>query len=137
MAMTKAEQAHVAKLEKDLREARALRFTEPVMPDLPEPKGFQATYTSGFSAHYYNGNFKVSPAWSGSVTHGIGYASKEEQDKAGSSGRQNAAALYSTRLMALRAVRNTVEHEASRILARVDAEIESEIAAAMQEAQPS
>lgn len=123
MAMNKKEQAHVELLERTVREARALRFTETVRRDVPPPK--QGT-TTGFVAvrqSYGKSGVTVEFAWSSCVSHGYG---KLEEGKT-RSGRQNPNWLYSTPLLALRGLRNVVEKECAEQLASIDAAIEQEL----------
>jgi hypothetical protein len=127
MAMTKAEKLRLETLENELREAKALRFTEPVLPDIDPPgPGFDKE-TNGFTIVGSGQYAQVKVGWSTSIGHGVGYASRSEQRKAGLGGSQGARHLYSTRLLALRGMRNAVEKEAAQRLARIDKMIEEEI----------
>lgn len=118
--MNKKEQAYVAELEQRLRIQGALRWTEKVHHDLPVP-GY-GEKTSGFYANTYNG--EVRPAWSEMNAHATGYKSREEMGR--SSASQRGIPLYSTRLRALRGLRNALELEAAQRLAAVDVLIEKE-----------
>lgn len=120
MAMNKKELAEMAELKRELAEARALRFTSQVVPDLPAPKGGVKTSGWDFNAHCH----EVGQAWSESIAHGRGPARGKNM-----SASQGSRALYSTKLLALKAMRNTMEHKAARELAKVDALIEQEAAA--------
>jgi hypothetical protein len=122
MAMTKKEQAAMADLQRELAEARALRFTPLVERDLPAPDRGTSGMISGwdYNAYYMN----AEQAWSESVAHGRGSAPKSSM-----SASQGALSLYSTKLLALKAMRNEMEHKAARELAKVDALIEQEAAA--------
>ena len=114
--MNKKEQAMVDDLREQLRIAKALRWTEKVEPDVPIPES--SYLTKGFLCNGYNGD--VVPACSSRVSHG--YGSDER------TGTQGARALYSTRLLALRAVRHLVELKVAKVLADVDGRIEKEVA---------
>ena len=103
--MTKKEQARLAVLRHELALAKALRWTEPVEPDVQPPvKGLSVGYT-------YIGD-RVEPARSSVVFHAVG-----RQDKTDSQGCRS---LYSTRLLALKALRHAVEKDCAEKLARID-----------------
>jgi hypothetical protein len=106
-------------LERELREAKALRWTDPVRKDVPPPAA--GSTTSGFVFNAHNGS--VSPAWSKSVAHGIGSHAPQSQ----CSGSQNGISMFSSRLLALRALRHEVERESAKRLAAIDKEIEAEL----------
>lgn len=116
MAMTKAEKAKLAALDAELALVRALRWTAPVQPDLPVPEFGQTT--SGWQINTYSG--RVYEAWSESAAHGEGKAR-------GSYGSQKGIPLYSTRLLALQAMRAAVELECAQKLAAIDAQIAKEV----------
>lgn len=121
MAMNKKEQAAMAEMEKNLRLAKALRWSEPVSKDVSPPSGYQSI-ASGFVFNADNGS--VEPAWSSPGHHGIGRSEPETKY----SGRQNPIYMFSTRLLALRGLRNAVEREAAEKLAAIDEQIERELA---------
>ena len=122
MAMNKKEQAAMADLQRELAEARAFRFTPLVGRDLPAPSTSGGGVISGwdYNAYYMN----AEQAWSKSVAYGLGAAPKSNM-----SASQGARSLYSTKLLALKAMRNEMERKAARELAKVDALIEREAAA--------
>jgi hypothetical protein len=122
MAMNKKEQAELADLKNSLRLAKALRWTEQVLKDVPPPTTY-GKETSGFVFNAYS--FSVSAAWSSTVSHGIGSHAREGR----SSGSQNSISMYSTRLLALRGLRNAVEQESAKKLAEIDKQIEAELGA--------
>lgn len=128
MAMNKSEKARMEALEQQLREAKALRWTDPVTPDIPPPEGGSMRETSGFAALGSLQYGRVEPASSSCVAHGRGYSTRAEQQKAGSSGSQRPIHLFSTKLLALRALRNSMEREAAQRIAIIDKMIEDEIA---------
>lgn len=117
MSMTKAEKQIVEHLKIKL----ALSWTPLVRPDLPPP--VYGKTTSGWAFNEFTLN--VMPAWSESIYHGIGSSAPESK----MSGSQGSKWLYSTRLLALRAMRNEVELEAARRLRKIDAHIELEVVA--------
>lgn len=120
MAMNKKEQAELAALKKQIALAMALRWTDPVKPDVPPPSG-SVRYSYGWLT---GGAYEHSTqAWSSSVTHG-----RSAPEKAGRNGSQNCRHLYSTRLLALRARRHEMECDFAKQLADVDAEISKELA---------
>jgi hypothetical protein len=113
MAMTKKEQAEF----EALRALCSLHVTETAPgPDLPPPQFGSQEMTKGWDM--YPGSL-VKVGCSTAYSHGSG-----QTDKANS---QNPRALYSTRLRALRALRNTVEREVAARLSRIDAEIAKEL----------
>lgn len=126
--MNKKEQAMVGDLRAEVRNvydllriAKALRWTERVPPDVPVPQG-HGELSKGYlpNSHYDNGRGRVSPACSTSVGHSEG-----RDDKTTS---QGARQLYSTRLLAIRAMRHEMELRFARMLADVDERIEKEMA---------
>jgi hypothetical protein len=94
----------------------ALRWTEPVLPDVMPPKGGD-DLSKGFLHNSYS--MRAEPACSSSVYHGIG-----RNDKTTSQGTRH---LYSTRLLALKAMRHEVENEAAKKLHEIDKLIEQEL----------
>lgn len=116
MAMSKKERAEMEELRQRLSTIAALRWTEPVEPDVPVPDWKTGNELSkGFLPC---GSDRVEVACSSSCYHAIG-----RNDKTNS---QQARWLYSTRLLALRALRHRVELESAHKLARIDAQIENE-----------
>ncbi len=110
MAMTKKEKAM---LEAALM-AAALRTTAHVEPDVPVP-GYGEQMTTGYTPCYD----RVCVACSTSMGRGIGRTDKPDSFGSG-------LALYSTRLLALRALRHEVERDCAVRLRRVDRMIEEE-----------
>lgn len=128
MAMTKKEREHVAALETELRTLAALRWTEPVARDVPPPaNGGNGGYSVGFQTNQYRlGTDAVYPAWSSSVSHGEG--APPDRSAASRTGSQGSRSMYSTRLLALKALRHEVELEAAERLAEIDQRIAAELA---------
>ena len=119
MAMTKKEREHMD----HLRMLAALRWTASVLPDVPPPK--TGTKFDSFSSGWtYNvSGMWVKPAWSSTISHGIGASHPEPQRCSSSQGAMN---LYSSKLRALRALRHAVERDAAIKLRRIDMLIEDE-----------
>ena len=95
----------------------ALRWTDPVAPDVPPPSSSQ-DLSKGFLPNSYS--MRVEPACSSAVSHAFG-----RDDSTTSQGSRH---LFSTRLLALRAMRHDVEKEAAAKLAAIDERIADEIA---------
>ncbi len=121
--MNKKEQAEMDSLRDQLRIAKALRFTEDVLPDVMAPLPSEPGHrlTKGYLIAAYAGwdGDKVVPACSSSVYHNFG-----SQEKTSSQGSR---ALYSTRLLALRGLRHEVEKQVASRLASIDKKIEQEL----------
>jgi len=118
MAMNKKEQAEFAELRRKLAMALAFRQTQAVEKDVPIPK---AGYSHGFDFNIYN--HTITEYWSGFTSH---YTEDPTGKKGYFSGSQNGKPLYSTRLLALKALRHAVENQAAKDLADIDIEIASE-----------
>lgn len=118
MAMTKKEKAA---LEEALT-LSALRATAGAEPDVMPPIAFGGG-TNGFMVV---GERSDSPsvirAWSESTAHGRG-----DSRSSSLSGSQGSRALFSTKLLALQALRRVVEIECCRRLRRIDVMIEEEM----------
>jgi hypothetical protein len=113
MAMNKKEQ----QLLEDLKTKFALRWTEPVAPDIEPPDSLgKNNLRKGFLFNAYSG--RVEPACTDSLYHSFGC-----DDEARSQGSQR---LYSTRFRALKAMRHEVEKECAKKLREIDRKIEAE-----------
>ena len=117
--MNKAEKAELEGLRQDLRMVKALKFTDVVYPDIPIPtlcddvaKGF--TFTSYVSMHP-----QVKIACSSSRSHST--------CRDNNPNTQGGIELYSSRLLALKALRNSFERQFAGELARIDQEIQDEL----------
>jgi hypothetical protein len=118
MAMTKKERAEFNALILKAETLAALRWTERVEPDIEKPKGF-SDKTSGWQ---FNSNSKlVSKMWSEGGSHGSG-----EKRRSGYCASQCGIRLFSTKLLALKAMRYEVELAAARDLLRIDNMIREE-----------
>lgn len=109
MSMTKKEKtAHDAALA-EARLLGALRWTSEVRPDVPIPIG------AGLSTGWLPFHSRVEIACSSSVHHATGRTDKTTS--------QNPRNLYSTKLLALRALRHEMELRFAQELANVDKQI--------------
>lgn len=115
MAMTKKEKAELERLQNELEIAKAFRRTEEVLPDV-QPPGTWGGLSQGW--HFNCHAEKVSIACSSSTSHAIGRNDKTQS--------QNPIKLYSTRLLALKAMRYSMECDFAKKLAKVDSEIAKE-----------
>ena len=102
--------------DNEARLARSLRFTEFVREDLPPPSRTSNTLTKGCLS--FLGNGSVTKACSSHISHGFGWEKTTSQKPQW---------LYSTRLLALRGLRNAVENRAAKELSDIDREIEKEL----------
>lgn len=119
--MNKKEQARFDQLEHNLRLAKALSWTQPIAPDVPVPAPFGGKTTQGFCFNVYSS--RVDPACSESHSH---YCGAHKMPSPGM-GSQRGIELYSTRLLALKALRHEVEKEVAARLAAIDKQIEHEL----------
>ncbi len=112
MAMTKKEQAEMAALKQQLEYAVAFRFTEPVLPDIPRPKHSHSktVLTGGWTFNEF-GRW-VEQACSCDSNHGTGAVLKVSV--------QEPLDLYSSKELALRAMRQKLEQQFAKVLAELD-----------------
>jgi len=116
MAMNKAEKEA---MESALT-AAALRTTSDVFPDVIPPDNTSNRLSTGFiTVGSMSDSARVDTACSSSIGHGIG-----RTDKTTSQGSRR---LYSSRILALRALRREVENDCANRLRRIDRMIEGEI----------
>lgn len=112
--MNKKEQAEMEELKVKL----ALRLTDKIYPDLKKPDG--SDYKQMNKGWYFNAHsMQVSKACS--TSHGHSVWSDEKTSS------QNGIDIFSTRLLALKAMRHEVEMKSARDLRRIDVMIEKEI----------
>jgi hypothetical protein len=116
MAMTKKEKEQLDDAVKQVQIVSALHWTRKVTKDVPIPQGDEMTTGFDFNIHTRT----VNQYYSFSHRHGRG------QHGTGSIGSQNGLALYSTKTLALKAMRFEMEQEFARQLLSVDTEIEKE-----------
>lgn len=116
----KAQQEEEAQLQAEM--PTALHWTEEVPFDLSPPTGFMVR-NHGWNIQLPWGHAFSQPevyeAWSDSMSHGRGHPDRTPRV----SGSQGSAQLYSTRLLALKALRHEIERVAARQLALLDREI--------------
>lgn len=119
MPLTKREHEAFARLEYELAIARALRFTEPVEPDVMPPEGRYGDkgLSKGWTFNAYSQTVDV--GCSSSVSHAIGRTDKTTS--------QRAIRLYSSKLLALKALRHEVELKCASQLAAIDRQIAAEM----------
>jgi len=113
MAMNKKEQAMV----EDLKVMCALHFTNKVELDVEIPEPFANELSKGFVMNEYS--FRVTKACSSSLGHNT-----SGDDRTTS---QEGIKLYSTELLALKAMRNAIELKCARELRKIDIMIEKEL----------
>jgi hypothetical protein len=116
MALNLKEKAEFARLQDEVRIARALRWTEPVARDLPAPRE-AGSASQGWDCD----GVVVYRAWSLHSSYGRGiYTDDQSRQKLYPACRP----IYSTELRALRALRCELERKAAEALAAIDARIE-------------
>ena len=117
MAMTKKEKAEFEKALMQANKLAALRWTDGAVADMPIPDCFN-TEVEGWDyfACTYSGSDRVEQAWSSTCSHGTGTSR--------SSGSQGGVKLFSTELLALKALRHVVEKQCAARLYRIDKMIE-------------
>jgi hypothetical protein len=110
--MNKKELAEVEPLKVKL----ALRFTEKIEPDLKKPEAFAKEMTKGW--HFNSHSLLVGKACSTSINH-----STWGDEKTTTQGGIN---MFSSRLLAIKAMRHEVEKECAEKLRKIDIMIEKE-----------
>lgn len=124
MSMTKKERAEFDALIKECQILGALRWSGySDTPDVPVPESGTVT---GWYSHAYLGSLGKLPGnighgWTTSVSHGDGVP-----DRPYRFGSQGARAMYSTRLIALKALRAKIERQCAEVLRNVDLAIAEE-----------
>lgn len=114
MAMSKKERAEFDRIVDELRLVASLRWTEPVAPDVPVPSSISGLSIGYLPIGVMSDSARVSAACSSSTSHGLDHTRTSTQQP---------RALYSTRLLALKALRHIVEHRCARQLASIDKQI--------------
>lgn len=115
MAMTKKERAEFDAAIERAEMLAALRWTNPVVPDVPIPEWDKVS--TGFSQNAYT--MRVERMWSRSNLHGIGEYSPFKH------GSQHGRRLYSTELLAWKAMRAELEMRMARELMQIDRKIKT------------
>ena len=119
MAMTKKEKAAMDAAILRAETLAALRWTGPVLPDVMPPSG--GGYSEGWDYDAYSK--RVWFGWRGCVTHGDGPAPKDGKHPYVWS--QQSRCMFSTRLLALRALRHEEEKRCADDLLKIDRQIAS------------
>ena len=117
--MTKKEQQQFQELKEEFDLYRALRWTEAVETDVPVPErsyGNTEGLAKGFLFNDSLGNPRVEKACSSSMNHAFG-----QDDRTTT---QRPRRLYSTRLLALKALRYALEKKCAETLLRIDRQIQ-------------
>lgn len=132
MGLTKAQIAERKQKAKDIEDAltaNALHFTEKVSPDVPALT-YKAKFgetTQGYLPLGGGSDYgRVEEAISTTVSHIFGAGVHGKTKEQLSFWSQGSSALYSTRLLALRALRNEAEGDCARKLRRIDVMINQE-----------
>lgn len=121
MAMNKKEHAEMESLREQLRIAKAFRFTGPVLPDVPVPVD---GYSHADAVNGYGFNDHTATVYETCSTC-ISHSRWGHSDKT-TSWAQQGISQYSTRLLALRGLRNAIEKKVARQLADIDEQISRE-----------
>lgn len=121
MAMNKKEKAEFEAAKKEALVNRALRWSDVVSRDVAPPAGGALERAIGYDFNEYS--VETFRAWTSCVSHGKGHPEKGQW----LSGSQRPRSLYSSPLLALKAMRNAVEMESAEKLARIDAQIAAEL----------
>ena len=123
MPMTRRERERLERAET----LAAMRWSAPVPRDVPAPE-YGDPPTTGWDFNALSG--RVWEGWSDSSAHGVGRARTPEY-----SAIQGPRAMYSSRLLALKAMRHEVEKIAARDLYGIDRKIDEAEAAALEQEQ--
>lgn len=118
MSMSKKEQAEFAAAKKAVIVARALNWTEPVERDVPPP-AYNQNDTLGYTFNTYDA--RVMYGRSSSIHHATSDSEMPQKTRS-----QRPLSMYSTKLLALKALRHAVECECAEKLARIDMDIAQE-----------
>ena len=125
MAMNKKEQAAMQAAIDRAELLSALRWSAPVERDVAPPDGGYSerwdinAYSEGWDINAYNKSVWL--GWSSGVNHGTGPAPKAGGRYMGAS--QQCRSLYSTKALALAALRHEVEKKAAADLMNIDRQI--------------
>ena len=124
MAMNKKEQAAMQAAIDRAELLSALRWSAPVDRDVAPPdRGYSSGYSSGYSEGWdFNAyNQTVWLGWSSSIHHGTGPAPKDGERYLSAS--QQCRSMYSTKALALAALRHEVERRVAADLMKIDRQI--------------
>ncbi len=116
MAMNKKEMQMV----KDLKISLSLRFTDKVIKDIPVPVPILCSGSQLIKGFTYNEHsVQVNESCSTSVGHSV-HSNKKTSS-------QNGISMFSTKILALKALRNSLEVKAANVLYKIDKLIEEEL----------
>lgn len=115
MAMTKKEQAAMQAAIDRAETLAALRWTQPVERDVGVPL---QGYSEGWDCNAHS--MSVWLGWSSPVSHGNGMVPEAGKYRSGSQGGRR---MFSTKALALAAMRFEIEQKAAKDLLKVDREI--------------
>ena len=118
MAITKKERAEFDAAILKASTLAALRWTSPVEPDLMPPTVWKEVVTGWLYNSY---NSCIYQTWSTTINHGSGDYSE------GAYASQKSVKQYSTRILALKALRYDTELKNARELLRIDKMIDVEL----------
>jgi hypothetical protein len=120
MAMNKAEKKQLEDAIDKARLYAAFYITPEITPDLPAPGSGDGMYAHIYGYDFNEHTRKVFEAWSESTRNGTGHGER----KHGSQGGRN---LYSTKLLALQAMRHKIAMKSADVLASTDLMIDKEL----------
>ena len=98
----------------------AFHITPEIKPDLAAPNGSDGMYAHIYGYAFNEHTCKVFEAWSESVRNGTGHGER----KHGTQGKRD---LYSTKTLALQALRHKVAMKTADVLVSIDLMIENEL----------
>lgn len=130
MAMNKKEQAEFDAAKKAVFVARALNWTESVSLDVPVPKKGE---TRGYVFNEMGSPPYVAHALSSTIGHATSWLDPSPPKKTTS---QRPIPMYSTELLALKALRHALENRYAETLAKIDMQIAALQAGTAQGSEP-
>lgn len=101
--------------------ANAFRRTEEILKDVPKPSYDNPQTTFGFDFNQYS--FSVNEYYSGTTRHGIA----RDGIKSTGTASQGGVNLFSTKVLALKAMRHAIENECAAKLLKIDEMIKREL----------
>lgn len=122
MVMTKKELAETEAKIDHWRTVAALRWTEEVTPDVARPTAMHGEHTTGFRARATTYGAEVDQFWAGFSVYGTGSNPDNTPSHQVSRG---VIKLHSTKIRALKALRNQLEKKAAADMLAIDKAIEA------------
>lgn len=122
MVMTKKERAETDAEIDRWRTAAALRWTEVVAPDVARPTATFGKHATGFRAQTTTYGVEVNQFWAAHSVFGMGTDPDSTPSYLVSRGSIN---LHSTKILALKALRNQVEKKAAEDMLAIDKSIDA------------